>query len=160
MERSTIMGIVSIILGIIILACPLAGFLAINWIFAISILLVGIFAVISGATGKTNWATIVLGILVIILGLCLFYPVTFRLFVAFINYLTGIVLILFAIVNLFADTGYNKYMSISALIFGIISLIFGYCVSIELFGAIFIALVIGIWFIISGFMGIFLPKGE
>lgn len=145
MNRSSIMGIISVILGLMIIIFPLTGYLALDLIFSISIVFLGIYSIIAGASVK-NWVNIILGALFLILGIMMIYnPGALAFFTAFTNYFVGIVLIVFSIFNLFMG-GENKYASIAGLIFGILSIVIGYlCLS-----PLFIGILMGLWFIMSG----------
>lgn len=159
MSSNTIMGIISIILGLIIIACPLAGFVALSWVIALSVIFLGIYAIIDGFTGDNDWANIILGVIFLILGIILFfYPTLLQFIIAFVNYLVGILLIVLSIVNLFTAKGSDKYMSIAGILFGILAIIIAYLVSLRIVGLIFIAVVLGVWFIVSGIMKIALPS--
>lgn len=51
-------------------------------------------------------------------------------------------------------------MSIVGIVFGIIAIIFGYLCSINIIGLIFLGILIGVWFLVSGIMKIALPDAE
>ena len=149
-------GILAIILGLIIIICPLAGFVAAAWVTALSIIFLGIYALIAGVMGETDFVNIILGILFIIFGVIVFFnPVFIAFLTAFINYFIGILLIILSIVNLFTK-GDAKYASIVGIIFGIVALILGY-LSLN---PLFLGVVIGVWFLISGIMKVALPDVE
>ena len=67
------LGIIALILSIYVLAFPAATFVALVWILGIVLLVVGIERVISGIfehhPGRSRWASVGLGILVIILAI-------------------------------------------------------------------------------------------
>ncbi|MCQ2964495.1 MAG: DUF308 domain-containing protein [archaeon] len=155
-----IAGILAIILGLIIIVCPLAGFVAMDWVIALSLIFLGIYSLINGCIGETDWANIILGILIAIFGLILFfYPTLLQFIIVFVNYFFGILLIVLSIINLFTK-GDGKYMSIVGIVFGIIAIIFGYLCSINIIGLIFLGILIGVWFLVSGIMRIALPDAE
>ncbi|MDO5849892.1 MAG: DUF308 domain-containing protein [Methanobacteriaceae archaeon] len=154
--NNKIAGIIAIILGLIIIICPLAGFVAMDWVIAISIILLGIYALIAGCMGETDFVNIILGILFIIFGIILFFnPLLLSFVTAFINYFVGILLIVLSIVNLFTK-GDGKYISIIGIIFGIIAIIFGYLA----LNPLFLGIIIGVWFLIAGIMKVALPDIE
>lgn len=155
-----IAGILAIILGLIIIICPLAGFVAMDWVIALSLIFLGIYALINGFVGETDWVNIILGILIAIFGLILFfYPTLLQFIIVFVNYFFGILLIVLSIINLFTK-GEGKYMSIVGIIFGIIAIIFGYLCSLGVIGLVFLGVLIGVWFLVSGIMKVALPDVE
>ena len=151
-----IAAILSIILGLIIIICPLAGFVALDWVIALSIIFLGLYALIAGCLGETDFVNIILGILFIIFGIILFFNPVFLAFItAFINYFIGILLIVLSIINLFTK-GDGKYASIIGIVFGIIALILGY-LSLS---PVFLGVVIGVWFLIAGITKLAIPDVE
>ena len=149
-------AILSIILGLIIIVCPLAGFVASAWVIALSIIFLGLYALIAGCLGETDFVNIILGILFVIFGIILFFNPAFLAFItAFVNYFIGILLIVLSIINLFTK-GDGKYASIIGIIFGIIALILGY-LSLN---PLFLGIVIGVWFLIAGITKLVAPDAE
>ena len=153
MNSNTISGIISLILGLIIIICPLTGYLAANIFLAVSIAMVGILALVIGLIGDKSTLNIILGIIFIILGVLVFFnPAFLSALTAFVNYFAGIVLFIFAIVNLITRDE-SILLSVSAIFMAIICIIFGFLS----YNPVILGVMIGVWFILAGIIKITTP---
>ena len=153
-----VLGILGIILGIVLIVCPLTGYLAYSLITAISLIFLGIFVLAAGAVGHSKILNIILGLIILILGLViLFYPPAAAALAAFIVYITGFLIIIVSIVNIFTGEGDMKFLSIVGFIIGVIYLIIGFLLRTEV-GPIILGILIGILLIISGVKSLVIPS--
>ncbi|MCQ2972813.1 MAG: DUF308 domain-containing protein [archaeon] len=154
MNNNVIVGIISLILGLICIICPLTGYLAGNIFFGLSILFLGIYAIALGAALDNGAANIVLGIIFAIIGIIIFFnPAFLAVFASFIMFFNGILLIVFAIMNLFTK-GESITFAILGIIFGFILLLFAYLVH----NPIILGVIIGLWFVTTGIAKIVTPE--
>ena len=145
-----VLGILGIILGIVLIVCPLTGYLAYSLITAISLIFLGIFVLAAGCAGHSKIANIILGLIILILGLViLFYPPAAAMLAAFIVYIIGLLIIIVSIVNIFAGEGDMKFISIVGIIMGILYILIGMLLSSAL-GPFILGVLIGILLIVSG----------
>ncbi|MCQ2977441.1 MAG: DUF308 domain-containing protein [archaeon] len=161
MKNITI-SIISILLGIIIIAGPLMGIISASNILGLSVLLLAIFLLINGI-GEIDYNTtkgllnVVIGIIMLIVSLGLiFNPSLFSFLTALTIYLAGIFLIIIGLVIIIGnrEEKYGFWMGIIGIIFGVIYIILGtYIKSQILLGSL-----IGIWLLITGILNIFTNK--
>ena len=145
-----ILGIIGIILGIILIVCPLAGFLAYSLIAAISLIFLGIFVLAAGCAGHSKIANIILGLIILILGLViLFYPPAAAMLASLLVYIIGLLIIIVSIVNIFTGEGDMKFVSIVGIIMGILYILIGMLLS-SAAGPFILGILIGIILIVSG----------
>jgi uncharacterized membrane protein HdeD (DUF308 family) len=148
------LGALAIILSIYAIAFPAITFVNLIWILAIILLIVGIEKVITGifVPSKSRWATIGLGILVIILaGIALAFPVgTTLVLIVFLGF--ALMFDGFArIIHGFADRterGWVRGFSIGVGILAVV--VAGMIIASPLFGAVLAGLLIGIVLLIVG----------
>lgn len=161
MKNITI-SIISILLGIIIIAGSLMGIISASNILGLSVLLLAIFLLINGI-GEIDYNTtkgllnVVIGIIMLIISLGLiFNPSLFSFLTALTIYLAGIFLIIIGLVIIIGnrEEKYGFWMGIIGIIFGVIYIILGtYIKSQILLGSL-----IGIWLLITGILNIFTNK--
>jgi len=147
------LGIITVILSIYALAFPAVTLLALIVVFAIILFIVGIEKIITGIflPVKGKWATIGLGILVIIFaGLAISFPEATALIVTIF---VGIGLIFNGCARIVEGisgkhSGWAKFFLIGV---GILSIVIGTVVlASPLFGAVFVGLIIAIGLLITG----------
>ena len=154
METETIMSIIAIIVGIIIMACPIIGVAASAVIFGIAFIIWGVLTLLSSyliesVDGPYAISGIIIGLLMIIFGAALiFSPALFTAVVSILIYIVGILLIILGIIAIFASS--NKTSGVVAIVVGIIYLLLGYLVSDPtVFG-----ILIGLGILITGILGL------
>jgi uncharacterized membrane protein HdeD (DUF308 family) len=147
------LGIITVILSIYALAFPAVTLLALIVVFAIILFIVGIEKIITGIflPVKGKWATIGLGILVLIFaGLAISFPEATALIVTIF---VGIGLIFNGCARIVEGisgkhSGWAKFFLIGV---GILSIVIGTVVlASPLFGAVFVGLIIAIGLLITG----------
>lgn len=147
------LGIITVILSIYALAFPAVTLLALIVVLAIILFIVGIEKIITGIflPVKGKWATIGLGILVLIFaGLAISFPVATALIVTIF---VGIGLIFNGCARIVEGisgkhSGWAKFFLIGV---GILSIVIGTVVlASPLFGAVFVGLIIAIGLLITG----------
>ena len=147
------LGIITVILSIYALAFPAVTLLALIVVFAIILFIVGIEKIITGIflPVKGKWATIGLGILVIIFaGLAISFPEATALIVTIF---VGIGLIFNGCARIVEGisgkhSGWAKFFLIGV---GILSIVIGTVVlASPLFGVVFVGLIIAIGLLITG----------
>ena len=147
------LGIITVILSIYALAFPAVTLLALIVVLAIILFIVGIEKIITGIflPVKGKWATIGLGILVLIFaGLAISFPEATALIVTIF---VGIGLIFNGCARIVEGisgkhSGWAKFFLISV---GILSIVIGTVVlASPLFGAVFVGLIIAIGLLITG----------
>jgi uncharacterized membrane protein HdeD (DUF308 family) len=147
------LGVLVIILSIYALAFPVVAFVSVIWILAIILFFVGIEKIITGIflPQRSRWATIGLGILVLIFaGLAVAFPdVTAFIVVIFI----GIALLFNGIARVVEGmSGKHSGWSRAALIgVGILSIILSIAVMVSpVFGAVLAGIIVAIALLITG----------
>lgn len=155
MNGNTIVGIISLILGLIMIVCPLAGLITVNWVFALSLLFLAIFLLCTAFDDGTDIVNVIFAIILIILAFVVFARPAFLAFLtAFFCYLFGVMLIIVSIVNIFRE---GKRLSfILGIPFGLLAIVVG-----ALFAHVpwILGIVFGIYFICAGIAEIVMPKG-
>jgi uncharacterized membrane protein HdeD (DUF308 family) len=148
------LGVLVVILSIYALAFPAAAFVGIIWILAIVLFFVGIEKIITGIflPQRSKWATIGLGVLVLIFaGLAIAYPgATAFVVIIFI----GVALLFGGIARLVEGfSGHRSGWQRAALIgVGILLIIISIAVMVSpMFGAVFAGILIAIALMITGF---------
>lgn len=145
-------GILFIILGLIVLALPLAGLITVSLLTGFALALLGIGLLIFGYNDiKESTALgvidIVLGIIAIIFGFgFIFSPDLFAFVAGFLIYLAGIFLIIASLIAIFTSKS-ARWNGVISLIIGLIYLIIGYFVSNAAF---YLGILIGLWLLIVG----------
>lgn len=144
MEPNKLAGILSIILGLIFIICPVLSTATLSIFIGLSLVFFGIALVVSGFTAFN----IIIGILAIIVGLRFIFNIEALSFIFGIQfYVIGIILVLGGIVGLVSDSGISKIASVLIIIIGIISFALG-GFSIE--QPLFAIILIGVALIIEG----------
>jgi len=157
--KNVIVGILAIILGLIVLAFPLAGLVAASVLTGFVILMIAIWLLIVGGsqleTSKTaGILNLVLGIIVLIIGIGLiFSPALFAFLTGFLLYLAGIFMIIAGIIALASRNEFKNatWAGVLGIILGILYIILGTFA----FDPIYLGVLIGIWLVISGILALF-----
>ena len=149
MESNKLSGILSIILGLIFLICPIFSTAFLSTFIGLSLIFFGIAFILS----EFSALNIIVGILAILVGLVFVFNITALSFIFGLQfYIIGILLILAGIVGLVSDSQVSKIASILIIILGIISFALG-GFSIE--QPLFAIILIGVALIIEG-IGLYL----
>ena len=144
MERNQASGILSIILGLIFIICPVFSTLALTVLIGLSLIFLGIVLILSGFTAFN----IIIGILAIIVGAAFTFNIAaLAILFSLQFYVIGILLILAGIVGLFSGPQMSKIASILIIIFGIISCALG---GLSIDQPLFAAILIGVSLIVKG----------
>ena len=156
MEKNSI-AFLLIILGLIVLFCPILGIIPFSIITGFIVLILGIGLLISGISEMGESAglgilEIILGIIALILGIgFIINPGWFSWLVGFIVWIVGLFLIIAGIMGVLSKTGGSRWNGIIALIIGIIYLIIGTFVA----NPLILGALIGLWLLISGILMLF-----
>jgi uncharacterized membrane protein HdeD (DUF308 family) len=144
MERNQISGILSIILGLIFIICPIFSTAALSILIGLSLVFFGIAIILSGFSAFN----IIIGILAIIVGLVFAFNITaLSVLFGLQFYVIGILLILAGIVGIISDSQISKIASVLIIILGIVSFALG---GFSIDQPLFAAVLIGIALIIQG----------
>jgi uncharacterized membrane protein HdeD (DUF308 family) len=155
------LGIIALVLSGYIIAYSIAATVAVVWIFGIVLLVVGIERVISGIfehhPGRSRWASIGLGILVIIFALLVIaFPAAVTIFLI---YVLAIALLFDGIARLihgFSDKTRGKGSRIFSIVAGVIEIALSIAImAAPTFGAVLVGVLIGIALLIVGIQIIF-----
>ncbi|NYB51230.1 MAG: DUF308 domain-containing protein [Methanobacteriaceae archaeon] len=157
--KNLVMGLLAIILGIIVLAFPLAGLVAASVLTGFVVLMIAIWLLIVGGSqmeiSKTaGILNIILGIIVLIIGIGLiFNPAIFAFLTGFILYLAGFFLIIAGIIALLSRNDFKNatWAGVLGIVLGILYIILGTFA----FDPLYLGVLIGIWLILSGVLSIF-----
>nr|WP_319373199.1 DUF308 domain-containing protein [uncultured Methanobacterium sp.] len=152
--KNAVLGILAIILGLIVLAFPLAGLVAASVLTGFVVLMIAIWLLIVGGSQmevskSAGIMNVILGIIVLIVGIGLiFNPAIFAFLAGFLLYLAGIFLIIAGIIALVSRNDFKNatWVGILGIILGILYIILGTLA----FDPIYLGVLIGIWLIISG----------
>lgn len=156
MEKNSI-AFLLIILGLIVLFCPILGIIPFSIITGFIVLFLGIGLLISGISEMGESAglgilEIILGIIALILGIgFIINPGWFSWLVGFIVWIVGLFLIIAGIMGVLSKTGGSRWNGIISLIIGIIYLIIGTFVA----NPLILGALIGFWLLISGILMLF-----
>ena len=144
MEPNKIAGILSLILGLIFIICPIFGAAAVSVLIGISLIFLGIVLILAGFTAFN----IIIGILAIIVGFAFVTNLAALSFLFALQfYVIGILLILVGIAGLISDVQVSKFASILIIVLGIISFAFG---GLSIDQPIFAPILIGVALIFEG----------
>lgn len=157
--KNVVLGLLAIILGIIVLAFPLAGLVAASVLTGFVVLMIAVWLLIVGGSqmevSKTaGILNVILGIIVLIVGIGLiFNPAIFAFLAGFLLYLAGFFLIIAGIIALLSRDDFKNatWAGILGIILGILYIILGTFA----FDPIYLGILIGIWLIISGVLALF-----
>lgn len=152
--KNAVLGILAIILGLIVLAFPLAGLVAASVLTGFVVLMIAIWLLIVGGSQmevskSAGIMNVILGIIVLIVGIGLiFSPALFAFLAGFLLYLAGIFLIIAGIIALASRNDFKNatWVGILGIILGILYIILGTLA----FDPIYLGVLIGVWLIISG----------
>jgi membrane protein HdeD len=158
--RNVLSGILAIILGIVVMAFPLFSVLLLADIVGIGLIIIGIwllaqsFEIWSASKGVSILA-LIFGILGIIVGIGLFGKIlAFSILVGLIIYIGGLFLIISGIISLLSGKGgAGRWGGLLGIILGILYIIIG----VYALNPFYLALLIGIWLILTGIFMIFIP---
>jgi len=157
--KNVVLGLLAIILGLIVLAFPLAGLVAASVLTGFVVLMIAVWLLIVGGSqievSKTaGILNIILGIIVLIVGIGLiFNPAIFAFLAGFLLYLAGFFLIIAGIIALLSRSEFKNatWAGILGIILGIIYIILGTFA----FDPLYLGVLIGIWLILSGILALF-----
>ena len=162
--RNMIMGLLAIILGLIVIAFPLAGVVAAGFIAGFAIIILGIWFLIAGAaeigvSRAVGILYVILGIIALIIGIGLFFnPIAFAFLAGFLLYLAGIILIIGGLISLLGgmEARYRVWGGVLGIVLGIIYIILGTLA----FSPLYLGFIIGIWLLITGIFSFFMPAEQ
>lgn len=158
MMKNKFVSLLAIILGIMIIACPILGIIGASSLLGFSILLISIFLLVSGVAimdYNTSGAIIdlIIGIILLFLSIGLIFNPSLFTFLAEISlYLAGIVLIIVGVVALLNNRNFRfgLYIGISGILLGLLYIIIGSYIS----NPVILGTLIGLWLIITGILKI------
>lgn len=161
--KNVLLGILAIILGLMVIAFPLISIFTFSVLAGMGVLILGIWFLVQAfsvweSSKGISIAYLILGIIAIIAGIGLVGNILALSFLAsFILYLAGFFLFISGVITLFTGEGGSaKGVGILGILIGIIYLILG----LYAWDPFYLALLIGIWLIISGVFEIFKPQEE
>lgn len=158
MESYKIMSIISIIIGLIFIICPMFSANLISILIGASVFIFGVFLAYTGVISKDispAYSTVaaIFGVVMIILGLAFIFGTNAISFLVGLQfYIVGFMLIVSAIIGLLVGSTINKTSAIISLVLGIVVLF------IAMFAAnnpILITIIIGIVLIVYGITSYF-----
>jgi uncharacterized membrane protein HdeD (DUF308 family) len=150
------LGVVAIILSILVVAHPGITLVTITIVLAITLMVVGIFEIISGifamGTNRSRWGSVGLGVLALFIsGMALTFPISA---IAFVIVLFAVALLFIGIADIVRGVG-DKYSSGWVRAFnigaGALAIVLsGFVMFSPLYGAILLSLMLGIALLIIG----------
>ncbi len=144
MESNQISGILSVILGLIFIICPIFSTAVLSLFIGLSLVIFGIALILAGFSAFN----IIIGILAIIVGLVFAGNITALSFLFGLQfYVIGIIIILAGIAGLISDSQISKIASVLLIILGIISFALG---GFSIDNPLFATILIGLSLIIQG----------
>ena len=150
-----IAGIISMVLGLIFIICPMFSAALISTIVGLSLLFFGIASAFMGFNLRNEYelfstVSIIIGLISIVIGfMFIFYIDALSFIVGLQFYIVGIIMIVFGIAGLISKmTKVSTFSSILVLIMGIIAIALAVFALNE---PIYIAIIIGVVLIIEGF---------
>lgn len=156
--KNLVTSLLAIILGIIIIAFPLVGVVAVGVIAGFAVLILAIWFLLAGIMEMESSKTV--GILYVILGLIalmfafglIFNPALVSFISGLVLYLAGILMIIAGVISLLGgmDQKYRVWGGVLGIILGIIYIILG----TYAFSPIYLGMLIGIWLVITGILGL------
>lgn len=157
--KNYVLGLLAIILGIIVLAFPLAGLVAASVLTGFVVLMIAIWLLIVGGSQmevskSAGILNLILGIIVLVIGIgLLFSPALFAFLTAFLLYLAGLFLIIAGIIALFARKDFKNatWAGLAGIILGVLYIILGTFA----FHPMYLGLLIGVWLVINGILMFF-----
>ena len=162
-ERDVYLGILAIILGFIVITFPLISVFTLSLLVGIGIIFLGIWLLIQAYNVwnknlAAGIADIILAIFAIFFGIGLTGNITALSFLTFLAlYIIGFFLILTGLTALLSNKGIKAQgMGVLGVILGILYLV----IALYLKNPLFLAIILGAFLIIAGFMEIFLTTPE
>jgi uncharacterized membrane protein HdeD (DUF308 family) len=160
-QNNMLLGILAIILGLAVIAFPLISVFLVTDIVAIGIIFIGVWlltqSIVSWESSKAlSIFALIVGILGIVVGIGLFGKIlAFSILVGLVIYIGGFFLIISGLISLVSGTGNSgRAGGLLGIILGILYIIVG----LYAFNPLYLALLIGLWLIITGFFMIFTPQ--
>ncbi len=150
MNRNQILGILSIIFGLIFIICPVFSTALASTLLGISFLLLGIFSIITGIFGRTGMGALLIisGILAVIFGFIFTTNIfAIPIIMSLQFYIIGFLMILMGIAGLFSGEQISKALSIVMIILAIIMIAIG---ALTINNPIIAPILIGISLIVEG----------
>jgi uncharacterized membrane protein HdeD (DUF308 family) len=152
--KNTVLGILAIILGLIVLAFPLAGLVAASVLTGFVLLMIAVWLLIVGGaqlevSKKAGIMNLILGIIVLIVGIGLiFSPALFAFLAGFLLYLAGIFMIIAGIISLASRNEFKNatWAGVLGIILGLLYIILGTLA----FDPVYLGVLIGVWLVING----------
>lgn len=160
--RNVIMGILAIILGILVIAFPVAGVVAVSLIAGFAVIMLAIWFLIAGVAEMyvnrlVGILNVILGIIALIIGFgLLFNPALFAFLAGLVLYLAGIFLIVAGIIALLGgmEAKHRIWGGVLGIILGIIYIILGTLA----FNPVYLGFIIGLWLLLTGIFSFFAPN--
>lgn len=157
--KNVVLGLLAIILGILVLAFPLAGLVAASVLTGFVVLMIAVWLLIVGGSqmevSKTaGILNVILGIIVLIVGIGLiFSPALFAFLAGFLLYLAGFFLIIAGVIALLSRDEFKNatWAGVLGIVLGILYIILGTFA----FDPLYLGILIGIWLILSGVLALF-----
>lgn len=154
--KNELMSVTSIILGIILIAFPILGYIGTNSIGGLSIILMAIYLLLNGVSEidyqsiKSIINTIIGFILLITSIFILFNPNMISSFSGITPYLVGIFLIIIGLIGIISDRNsqYGFYAGIIGIVLGLIYLL----IVLFMSNPIILGSIVGLWLIICGIL--------
>ena len=156
--KTKFISLLAIIFGLIIIIFPIMGFIGVNALISLSVLLISIYLLVMGVSiidyNKSGAVLdLTLGIVLLILSICLIFNPSLIGFLAQISlYLAGIMLIVVGLVSLINNrqSRYGFYIGIAGVVLGLLYIIIGTYIS----NPLVLGTLIGIWLIVSGVLNL------
>lgn len=154
--KTKFVSLLAIILGLIIIIFPTMGFIGVNSLIGLSVLLMSIYLLNDGVSiidynGTGAILDLILGIILLFLSISLIFNPALLGFLAEITlYLSGIMLIIVSLVSLINNRSsrYGFYVGIIGIVLGVLYIIIGTYIS----NPIILGTLIGIWLVINGIL--------
>jgi uncharacterized membrane protein HdeD (DUF308 family) len=161
--KNILLGLLAIILGIVVMAFPLISVFAVSVLAGLGILILGIWFIVQAfaiweGSKAASIAYLILGIIAIIAGIGLVGNIlAFSFLASFVLYIAGFFLLISGILTLFSGEGAQvKGLGGFGIILGILYIILG----MFAWDPFYLAILIGIWLIVSGIFQFFAPASE
>ena len=154
--KTKFVSLLAILLGLIIIIFPAMGFIGVNSLIGLSVLLMSIYLLIDGVSiidynGTGAILDLILGIILLFLSISLIFNPALLGFLAEITlYLAGIMLIIVSLISLINNRSsrYGFYVGIIGIVLGVLYIIIGTYIS----NPIILGTLIGIWLVINGIL--------
>ena len=144
MESNQISGLLSILLGLIFIICPIFSTAFLSIFIGLSLIFFGLAFILS----EFSAVNIIVGILAIIVGLVFVFNITALSFIFGLQfYIIGILMIIAGIAGIISESKFGKIASIFIIILGIISFALG---GLSIDQPLFAAVLIGVALIVQG----------